>query len=313
MDQLATAELMRWLEEPLAKALGARSGKLEMSLLSQPSKVADGTTVLLLSEALGGSRGVVLCSSPVSPGMVQRAMQRARLAKAVLDASAGDHILEPLAEGHVNGLSYAVLPYCEELSESGPVWWVQRALLRPRVFEWLWLATQSTVRDVGGATMKRAFTDRLQLMASLGPISDSLRGAAERAAERIDAGKWTPRHVLMHGDLWKGNVLINKETPLHATRGWRDRFVLIDWAGSEIDGYAIYDLVRMAESMRLSVGGLRSEVVRHCRVLQCLPMDAKSYLLAALGHIAMNIEHFPLDRFVHMSESCLATLDNALK
>lgn len=92
-----------------------------------------------------------------------------------------------------------------------------------------------------------------------------------------------------------------------------DRFVIIDWAGSEIYGYAMYDLVGLAQSMRLNARNLRREVVRHCRLLRCEPADATSYLVAALGHIAMNLERFPIDRYAHMAESCFATLDHALE
>jgi hypothetical protein len=245
--------------------------------------------------------------------MVQRAMSRAHQAKTILSGSVGGHILEPLAEGRVRGLSYVVLPYCDGLSESRPVWWIQRALLRPLIFDWLWHATESTVRDVEPAAIDGSFAEPLRRMASMGPINDGLRAAAKRAAERLDAGVWTPRQVLMHGDLWKGNILIRKDRRAVEQRGWRDRFVVIDWAGSEIHGYAIYDLVRLAESMRLTARSLRSEVDRHCHLLRCAPADATSYLLAALGHVAKHIEHFPLDRYARMAGSCLTTLERALE
>lgn len=308
MNRPTVGDLSRWLDDPLVDALGDRYGKLEISLLSQANTVVDGTTVLLLRDPAGQSRAVVLCSSPVAPGMVQRAMTRAQQAKVVLGASAGAPILDPLAEGSVRGLSYAVLPYCNGLSDSRPIWWIQRALLRPTIFNWLQRATECTVRDVEPAAIDRSFAETLRCMRSLVPISNGLRAAASLAAERLDAGAWTPRHVLMHGDLWKGNILIQPANRAVERLKMSDRFVIIDWAGSEIYGYAMYDLVRLAQSMHLNARNLRREVDRHCRLLRCEPADATSYLLAALGHIAMNLEHFPIDRYAHMAESCYTTL-----
>lgn len=313
MDRPTVEDLSRWLDAPLADALGGLYGKLEVSFLSQANTVADGTTVLLLRDSARQSRAVVLCSAPVAPDMVGRAMNRARQAKAHLGAPTGDRILDPLAEGSVQGISYAVLPYCNSLSKSRLVGRIQHAFLGPLIFDWLWRVTECTVRDVEPAAIDRSFAEPLRTMASLATVSDTMRAAAERAAERLDGGVWTPRHVLMHGDLSIGNVLIRPASRDIEQRRWRDRFVVIDWAGSEIHGYAMYDLVRFAISIRLNARSLRREVDCYCRLLRCERADAKSYLLAALGHLANNLEHFPIDRYASMAESCLTTLERALK
>jgi hypothetical protein len=309
VDRPTADELGRWLTGPLGAALCDRYGGFELSLLSQADTVADGTTVLLLRDSAGQSRAVVLCSAPASPGMVECAMGRARKAKEILGASIGTPILDPLLEGGVMGLSYAVLPYCRSLSKSRPVWWIQRALLRPPIFDWLWRANERTVRDVNPAAIDQSFAEplrRIQLMKSV--LSDRLLAAAEMAGERLHAEKWTPKHVLMHGDFWTGNILIRSVDDAAEQKNWRHRFAIIDWAGSEVRGHAMFDLIRMAQSIRLSPRRLRSEVARHCHLLRCEPVDAMSYLLAALGHILMNLEHFPIDLYARMAESCFMTL-----
>ena len=141
LDRPTLADLRHSLDGRLADSLAERFGKLDISFLSQANDVADGTTVLLLSDAAGQSRAVVLCAAPAAPEMVQRAMLHARQAKMSLGPSLGAPILEPLMEGLVQGLSFAVLPFCKGLSSIRPVWWMQRALIRPPVLDWLWRAT----------------------------------------------------------------------------------------------------------------------------------------------------------------------------
>lgn len=312
MERPTGNDLAGWLRDPLAEALGDRFGRLEISFLARADRVADGTTVLLLRDSAGQPRAVALCSAEVSPDMVQRAMRRAQAAKLALGPTLGERILDPLAEGRVRGLSYAVLPYCDRLSELPPVLWMQRAALRRPLFDWLWRATERTVRDADRATIGHSFAEPLRHLGSLKLMSGGLRAAAERAAGRLDAGAWTPKHVLMHGDLWKGNIVIAPAARPFGRWGWRDRFSVIDWAGSEIHGYAMYDLVRLAQSMHLNGAKLQCELDRHCRVLRCESTDAISHLLAALGHIANNLEHFPMDRYTRMAESCFATLENVV-
>jgi hypothetical protein len=311
MEKPTADELSLWLAGPLEDALTSRYGKLHATSLSRGDMVADGTTVLLLSDSSTRAQAVVLCSAPIAPDMVQRAMHRAHQAKMAMGERDGAFILDALAEGRVHGLSYAVLPYCNSLSKLRAIRWVQRSLLRPLVFEWLMRMTQCTVKGIEPSAIGTDFAEPLRCLVSLEGISVRLRAATEHAAARLGSGAWLPKHVLMHGDLWQGNILIR--TAGRSAQRWRDRVVITDWGGSKIDGHAIYDLIRLAQSMRLPVKDLRRELVRHCRVLKCELADSRSHLLAALGCIRMSLEHFPMDRYMYMAESCLATLDHALE
>jgi hypothetical protein len=302
-------DLTQWLEEPLANALGHRYDKRQILPLASTDSVADSTTKALVRDSSGRSLAVVLCSAPASPDMVQRAMYRAHKAKVSLGPTLGEKILDPMAEGRVQGLSYAIIPHCERLSDFGPYWVIQRAILAPTMFDWLRRVTEHTVHKVESGAIGRRYDMPLRHIASISVLSDRVHAAAERTMQRLDSGAWIPQHVLMHGDLWKGNLLVRERDAEIKRRRWQDRVVVIDWAGSETHGYAIYDLIRLAQSMQMSRVRLRNEIKRHCDVLQCDPTDATSHLVAALGHIAMNLEHFPIDRYARMAESCTATLE----
>ena len=115
-----------------------------------------------------------------------------------------------------------------------------------------------------------------------------VREGASAALGRLEARAWEPRFCMMHGDLWKGNVLLAP-----GYRRW-NQFALIDWGASMVHGYAIYDLLRLAMSMGLSGRRLEREVSRHCKILGCDIIDAQSYLLASLGYIGMNLDQLPM-------------------
>jgi hypothetical protein len=303
-----TNDLIRSLREPLRAALN-EDGDLDPTPLSEGG-LADGTTVLLLRDARRRPRAVVLCSSPAAPSMVHRAMVRARLAKDALGESLGLPILDPLTEGTVDGRTFSVLPYCRPFSTFRPVWWMQRARLRPVLLDWLFRATERTARDVETDAIESTFGEPLRRLESLPQASGRVRSAAGVALEDLRSGAWRPRIVLMHGDLWTGNVLVRPSTAGSPER-WGERLVVIDWAGSEVSGHGMYDLVRLAQSLALSPRALRDEVLRHCRPLGCGAPHALHHLLAALGHVLTHLEFFPVDRFARMVVSCVTTLESS--
>jgi hypothetical protein len=132
----------------------------------------------------------------------------------------------------------------------------------------------------------------------------TLRGPAEAALASVQSGAFVPQSRIMHGDFWVGNVMLDPA-------GVRP-FILIDWRGSNVDGFPIFDLVKFAQSSSLGRRALRAELGAHAERLGCDIGDTRSYLLAALGYIWIHLEQFPPERFLAMGENCLATLNNAL-
>src|SRR5262249_22523234 len=133
---------------------------------------------------------------------------------------------------------------------------------------------------------------------------DLARDAVANAIRQLDAQQWKPKFVLAHNDLWIGNIL---RDPNNA----RFPFVIIDWLGSAIHGFVMFDLVRIAESSGLTKYELTSEVNAHCQILDCTREQAGYYLLAALGHVALTLEDFPRIRFEKMAKSCWRTFTAA--
>ena len=302
-------ELNEWFGSELRRVFGDRSGKTELSILRTENNLVDAPTKIVVRGTAGAAVAFILCSNPAAPDMVERAMARAREAKACMGAGLGLRVVEPIAEGRLEGLSYAVLPYCHRLSRSRVLWPLQRAFVAPVLLAWLHALTLKTATPAGDEETEQRFVSPLEQFASLPTTGSPIRKAIAIAIGRLRSGAWRPCQVVMHGDLWKDNVLVRRSSGSDA-RSWKERLVITDWAGSTTRGYGVYDLVRLGHSLRLPRSRFRHELARHCEALGCQAADAMGYLLAALGHIALNLEHFPMDQFMKLANACVATIDS---
>ncbi len=276
--------------------------------------ITDYVTKWLVRDKQGRPSAVVLCSSPTSPKLVERGMSRARSAKALLGNELGRVIMTPIQEGEVLGLSYTVLPYAKPLS-SNKLWRkIQRHRVIPGVLKWLRDATERTRREPSEREREDAFIEPLRHLSQHDAMPDAIRSAAAVTLQRLRNGQWTPAHVLMHGDFWDGNILIDVNNVTgRAENSWPNRFVVIDWPGAIMQGYAFFDLVRFARATGLSASRLKLEVGQHGSILGCQVSDAPAHLLAGLGYLELHRERFPLEHFTRMAVNCLDTLTNACR
>ncbi len=132
-------------------------------------------------------------------------------------------------------------------------------------------------------------------------LPDGLRRAAQEQARLLNAGEVRAHHVPMHGDLWKGNILRQHDGSL----------ALIDWAGSEVQGYAMYGLIRAAISLGVSRRRLAVEIEWHRQALGGSRHLPELHLLGALGHYARHLGEFPPDRFATSAQECYAVFLSA--
>jgi Phosphotransferase enzyme family len=257
----------------------------------------DATLKYVAYDQVGRRMAVVIMSPEAFPTVVANELERKVLARRAL-GPLGDVILSPMESGTLDGASYAIYPFCRPLYKSRAAWWIQRTSVRPAVLSWLRAAAETTLREPEPQKWEKAFAEPLRHVASLERLPMSLRDGASAALSRLEAGDWEPRFCMMHGDLWKGNVLLAP-----GERRW-NQFALIDWGASLVHGYAIYDLIRLAMSTGLIGRGLEREVWRHCKIVGCDIRDAQGYLLASLGHIGLNLDHLPLHRYLQLSTCC---------
>jgi hypothetical protein len=300
-------EMMKWsgLLGPLCEDLvgpGAQFG-----LLCGEKEAADDTLKLCVRDAEGAPRAAVLVSSEVGPGLVARSMERAAAARRVLGFTLGQHVIEPLHTGVMEGRSFSVLPYLSPMREKGPLARLQKLWLAPQLLDWLHDSAERTLAEVGSSGREIRFEKPLEHLLEREGISSRVRAAADEALVGLRDGKWAARHVLMHGDMWAGNVLLAPRGP-----GRRPQTVLIDWPGALVRGHAIFDLVRLARSFRMRPAVLRRELERHAKLLGCKPEETLAHLLAALGRQGLDLEHFPVQRYLKMVSISFDTVMEAL-
>jgi len=270
---------------------GRASPHARIQLLSA-GMTADGARIYRVKD-----RPTVLkVSPPEFPTVISEMTQKARLARETLGAEIGRPIPVPLDEWERNGVSCALFEELSPISNHRVIRRIQLRRLTPLVLNWL--------RKV--AALERGVSGNAER--NLEALADCpcgvLRALAKDELTKIRAESFLLRSRVMHGDFWVGNILLDPS-------GVRD-FVIIDWRGSNIDGFPIFDLVKFAESAKLAPRLLRRELTAHAKILGCTLEQTRTYLLAALGDIWMNLDQFPPERFAEMAELNLRSLDVAL-
>jgi len=294
--------------ERAARALSVHAGSLSVEVLNAARDLPDDTLKLLVRKTNGTPSAVILYSGAGGPDIVRRATDAARAARSALGPELGSVAPLPLDEGWLDGRSYAILPFIGGFSRNRVLRFGQRRWLAPAVFGWLRRATAATLASPSpqtDAAFQRALLDVVQRAR----MPRDLRTAAEDALTRLQGGQWKPRHVLMHGDLWFGNILSQSSNLAQiATR----KFVVIDWPGGRVRGFPIYDLSRLCASVGSSARRYRSELLAHARILGCQARDVEANLLSALGHIGQHLEHFPEERYIGMAVQSVHSVRVAL-
>ena len=312
MNQLETLknfnhqEFTQHLLNPLSELFGSSTKIGEIAPFGKIKGVMDETKKLMVKDSMGHKIAVVLCSSQVAPKLLAREAKQSNLAKQLLEPELGNHILTPSYQGEFEGLTYIIMRYCLPLSDRRLIWYFQRAFLSPTLFKWLAQITSATVTELNSSQIEQEFVIPLQHLIELDPMTDRVRSGARLALARLESGEWQPSHVLMHGDLWKGNILLDLEN-----KSQLGFFKIIDWGGSLIEGYAMYDLIRLGLSLKLRPMQMHQQIGSHCQILGCDLVDARSHLVSALAYRAMNLEYFPMDRFVTTADHCFAALEKA--
>lgn len=266
--------------------------------ISKEDEPADASYKSLINNIHGQPVAFLICSNPVNTELVSRNVEKSRQAGQVLNPELRSVIQTPVLEGTYETLSWALFSVKRPLADNKWHWMRQKILLAPHLSKWLTDVIRDSKRDVDERNINEALISPLMELAADQQFPSDVRKAVERTIKRLESGLLTPMFVLAHNDLWKGNVML----PGPNERGKeRQKFYIIDWAGSSTKGFAFFDLVKLSRSFKYPNIYTRRIIVKHCEILGCDVDDALSYLLAAIASLGRNLEYFPRHRYVEMS------------
>ena len=78
------------------------------------------------------------------------------------------------------------------------------------------------------------------------------------------------------------------------------QMAVIDWAGSSVNGYPLFDTISFGESVGRSASRLRRDLLAYCEELRIAPRHSASYVCAALGAVVLKADCFPKPRFINL-------------
>ena len=296
---------MSQLQPTLEALLAGRRGLGAVEPMGLARKSADTSDKYLVRDRLGQPAAVLSLSPPERPLATDEAASGTHLAQLALGPRLGRVVLMPWRTGKVGGIGFSVAPYHRPVSSVQP----KRALERRRLLHlarrWLQETLRHTVRVADEHEVQHDFRAPLTALAHLQGLRPEVHRRAIAELRALDAGHWQPRLTLAHYDLWQDNFLWAPDANEFG-------FVVIDWGGARASGHAIYDLLRLALSSPADIGATLSELRAHCRILDCPPEHAAGHALAALGHLAMNLGDWPVERLTVMAGLCV-DLVNALE
>ncbi|MHC5211500.1 MAG: aminoglycoside phosphotransferase family protein [Planctomycetota bacterium] len=265
--------------------------EMRPEVLREPPR-ADSPDVYRLRDPGGSVTGILYVAREANEQMVDRMLDRADAVRSALGEPLGQRVVREVWRGDWQGRRAAVFPYYQSLETTQRlIYRMLRRRMRRHLYEWLHAVLQASRRDIDDtADARRALT----FMREEAGVSSPIQDEADRLLDRLARGAWVPSTSVMHQDLWLGNVLLMQ--PYKPAS-----FVVIDWAGSQLRGWPLFDLLRLVASMGDARNGLR-ELARHVQTLGGEPQDASGAVLCALGGIGLDLEHFPPSEYREMCE-----------
>jgi hypothetical protein len=281
------------IESALEPLMSGYGGIGSVELLATPRLVADHVDKAIVFSPDGRPALLVMTAPAAYPDAVRDAFARAAAARGALDQGAAAAAVQvALHQGAAEGRSFAVVPYLTPIGRGRLRRRWDRWRLEGPVFEWLGEVTRRTSAAVPEAELGLAFQAPLDGLSRMEAVGGRVREAAKDSLHALEEGRWRPRWVLAHNDLWLGNFLFRRpETPGDPA------FAVIDWGASRVRGYPAYDFFSFANSVDLSASALRRRLVAYCDALGCPPAEARHHLLAALAAHSTALGEWPVERF----------------
>jgi hypothetical protein len=280
----------------LAKHLNVDAQEIIAQALKTEELVSDATHKFLVYTTKSQQpKAFVLVSPTHKPNAIKSGHTKlCDLAKNV-GSKLAQNLLMPLEIGESNGLSYSISAYHRPLYSTYLLRKLDNWRVRARLVNWVIDVAKATKVKASPAEIEAQFTLPLLALSQASGLNQTYKNMALDAVEAIKNGSWQPSFVSAHNDFWRGNVLSSDNT----------KFVLIDWDGVTLKGYAFYDFVRVADSFKLSKAKFQLALQRYCGVMACDKKQATYYLISAFAFLYADLGDWQYERFLILLNDCM--------
>lgn len=286
--------------EALATALSGHfntaisADALEPLAGQEPSAAPADATAKYFARLPDNLSGVLITSGSGNPALIGRAVDNIRLARSRVSDPTASAILPPFITGDAGGFDFAVWPAHIPFETSDRLRRVARRYLHAHsIIGWATAFAWETMQHED----RSGYEASLACVESETGFPKTMRHDAQTALNRLSQGQWGPGHCLQHGDFWIGNLLLPQ------ARKEAD-FYVIDWGGMAHKGYPFMDMVRMLMALRRGRSFARASLSGLAGKLGYETQDIPAFVLAGLGHVGLNLEFFPPERY---SKSAIKT------
>jgi len=247
---------------------------------------------------------IITISNRQFPNFVNEAVEKANSVAAKLTPQLSKHILRPASTGEYGAQSYAFWPRHVAISNKKHLRYVQIRTVNSRVLQWLCDVTATTQLPVElGEKLTNQYINPLTFLISENYVSSAIKRVASDTLKSIEATQFRPVSVLQHGDLWYGNILLERSWPVSLKSPIS--FFIIDWGGANIYGYPYVDQLRYSMSLETRDGVISRYLNRYSSECNLSIRDMVSYICAYAGHLGMNRNEFPLDRYLKLIDTLI--------
>jgi Choline/ethanolamine kinase len=280
----------------LAKQLDVDAQEIIVQALKTESLVSDATHKFLVYTTKNKQPKAFVLVSPIQkPNAIKSGhMKLCGLANNV-GSKLAQNLLMPLEIGESNGLSYSIAAYHRPLHTTKLLRQLDNWRVRARLINWVIDVANATKAKASTVEIETQFTQPLLALCQAKDLKQAHKNTVLEAIEAINNGSWQPSFVSAHNDLWRGNVLSSDTT----------KFVLIDWDGVALKGYAFYDFVRVADSFKLSKAKFQLALQQYCSVMACDKKQANYYLIAAFAFLYSDLGNWQYERFLILLNDCM--------
>lgn len=285
----------------LSKQLGIEAHTIIARPLTTESLVEDATQKILISTSKNAKPiAFVLISAIKTPRAIKSGYEKLIALAGAVGSELAKNLLIPDEVAESNGLSYSISRYHKPLSSKKLFknldnWYVRRHLI-----DWVMRVAVATKSPMTKQQAEASFIKPLLVLSEADGLNLKYQNLAKEAVNAIKNQTWQPSFVCAHNDLWRGNVLMSKQ----------HKFLLIDWDGVMLEGYAFYDLVRVADSFKLDGADFKQRLRQYCNMMQCDKTQAKYYLISAFAYLYSDLGGWQYERFLILLNDCMQYLES---